>query len=45
VDTGAWLAVALAAVALGIGGYVASLIARRRRLEERLDRLQHDDPN
>jgi CcmD family protein len=30
-----YLALALAAVVLGIGGYIALLIVRRRRLEER----------
>ena len=31
----AWLTIALAAVGAGIGGYVASLRVRRRRLEAR----------
>ena len=30
-----YLALALAAVAVGIGGYIASLLLRKRRLEER----------
>jgi CcmD family protein len=30
-----YLALALAAVVLGIGGYVASLVVRKRRLEQR----------
>jgi CcmD family protein len=30
-----YLTVALAAVALGIGGYIALLMVRRRRLEDR----------
>jgi CcmD family protein len=34
-----WLAVAFGAVAAGIGGYLASLVARRRRLERRKEEL------
>ena len=35
-----WLIVALAAVVLGIGGYIATLAARRKRLEQRLLELE-----
>lgn len=42
VDTQIWLAIALAAVALGLGGYIALLSVRRRRLERRLAELAHD---
>lgn len=42
-DTQAWLAVALGAVALGLGGYTALLRARRRRLERRLAELERGD--
>lgn len=35
-----WLAVALGAVAAGIGGYAVSLAARRKRLERALEGLR-----
>jgi CcmD family protein len=34
-----WLAVALLAVWVGIGGYSLTLMARQRRLERKLDEL------
>jgi CcmD family protein len=36
----AWLFVALLAVWVGIGAYLASVSARQRRLERRLDELE-----
>jgi CcmD family protein len=36
VSEAGWLAVAFAAVAAGIGGYLASIALRRRRLQARL---------
>ncbi len=39
----AWLAVALLAVWVAIGGYAATLGARQRRLERRLDELARRD--
>lgn len=35
----AWLFVAMASVWVGIGGYLLSISARQRRLEQRLDEL------
>jgi CcmD family protein len=40
-----YLAVALAAVVLGIGGYIALLILRRRRLEARRGELRSRSRN
>ena len=37
-----WLALALAAVVLGIGGYTALVMARSRRLERRREELDSD---
>ena len=34
-----WLFVALAAVWVGIGGYLLTIAARQKRLEKRLDEL------
>ncbi len=39
----AWLAVALLAVWMGIGGYAVTLMARQRRLEHKLDELARRD--
>jgi CcmD family protein len=36
----AWLAVAFAAVWIGIGAYAVSLVVRQRRLERRVDDLK-----
>jgi CcmD family protein len=36
----AWLAVAFAAVWIGIGAYAVSLVVRQRRLERRVDDLE-----
>lgn len=38
----AWLVVALVVVAAAIGSYVWSLVARRRRLMQRLEELERD---
>ena len=35
-----WLALALAAVVLGIGGYTAFLLSRRHKLQERIEQLE-----
>ena len=41
----AWLFVAMAAVWIGIGGYVFSIALRQRRIERRLDSIEGDrDP-
>lgn len=39
-STTGWMVAAFTAAAAGIGGYVASLFVRRRRLLERLRRLR-----
>ena len=39
----AWLAIALLAVWIAIGGYAATLVARQRRLERKLDDLTKRD--
>jgi len=36
----AWLAVAFAAVWIGIGAYAVSLVVRQRKLERRVDELK-----
>ena len=35
-----WLALAVAAVAAGIGGYLASIVVRRNNLESRLEQAK-----
>jgi CcmD family protein len=40
-----WLALALAAVIVGIGGYIAAISARRRKLERRLSELESSANN
>ena len=35
-----WLVIGLSAVVVGIGGYVALLVRRRKTLEARLDELR-----
>ncbi|MGH2734751.1 MAG: CcmD family protein [Actinomycetota bacterium] len=37
-----WMVVAFVAVGAGIGGYMLSIAARRRRLHRRLDRSAHE---
>ena len=39
----AWLAIALLAAWIAIGGYAATLVARQRRLERKLDDLTKRD--
>jgi CcmD family protein len=36
----AWLFVAMTAVWIGIGGYLLTIAARQRRLEQRLEELE-----
>lgn len=36
----AWLFVAMSAVWIGIGGYLLTIAARQRRLEQRLEELE-----
>ena len=41
-----WLALALALVVLGIGGYTAYVLTRRRKLEDRIRELESgSDPS
>jgi len=41
----AWMFVAFAAVGIGLGTYLVSLAARRRRLERRREALTESDPS
>jgi len=45
VSTTAWMVVAFLAVGVGIGGYLLSIIARRRALNRRLDELEGRPPH
>jgi len=40
VSTTGWMVVAFVAAGAGIGGYLLSLVARRRRLRERADEVE-----
>jgi len=40
VSTTGWMIVAFVAASAGVGGYLLSLVARRRRLRERADELE-----